>query len=295
MIKHNNMYLLMKLMLLVLFATTATAGEHGRKHTMKKGILLVTFGTTRPEAQSAFSNIEKMVKAAYPGIPVRWAYTSEVVRKKLAKGGVYLDSPEVALAKMMDEGFTHVAVQSLHTIAGKEFHDLVKNARAFAHMNGGFESVLVGYPLLGKEEDLTRVVEAIIKIIPNDRKKHEAVLLMGHGSTHMSGSVYAAVMFFLQMKDPNIFVSTVNGSPPIEDIKKMLLQKNIKKAYLMPFMSVAGVHAQNDMAGDEKDSWKSILTKAGIKCIPILKGTAEYDEIATIWIDHLGELLARFK
>ncbi len=287
--------LLLPILLIVMILTTPAGGQHGKKHTMKKGILLVTFGTTRPEAQVAFRNIENMVKAAYPGIAVRWAYTSEVVRKKLAKGGVYLDSPEVALAKMMDEDFTHVAVQSLHTIAGKEFHDLVRNARAYADMAGGFDSVLVGSPLLGKEEDLLRVVDAIIKIIPNDRKKHEAVVLMGHGSKHLSGAVYAAMMFFLQLKDPNIFVSTVNGSPPIEDIKKMLLQKNIKKAYLMPFMSVAGVHAQKDMAGDEKDSWKSILTQAGIKCVPILKGTAEYDEIAAVWIDHLGELLARFE
>ncbi len=294
MVKRKTMLLLPIILIVTLLATPATAGKHGRKHTMKKGILLVTFGSTRPEAQVAFRNIEKMVKAAYPGIAARWAYTSEMVRKKLAKGGVYLDSPEVALAKMMDEGFTHVAVQSLHTIAGKEFHDLVKNTRAFAQMKGGFESVLVGYPLLGKGEDLPRVVDAIIKIIPNDRKKHEAVVLMGHGSSHSSSFVYAAMMFFLQLKDPNIFVSTVNGSPPIEDIKKMLLQKNIKKAYLMPFMSVAGVHAQDDMAGDRKDSWKSILTQAGITCVPILKGTAEYDEIAAVWIDHLGELLARF-
>jgi len=67
------------------------------------------------------------------------------------------------------------------------------------------------------------------------------------------------------------------------------------KRNTMPFMSVAGVHAQNDMAGDEKDSWKSILTQAGIKCVPILKGTAEYNEIAAVWIDHLGELLASFE
>lgn len=295
MVKQSTMHALLILLTAILLTTPATAGPQGRKHTMKKGILLVAFGSSRPEAQSAFRNIENMVKAAYPGIPVRWAYTSEMVRKKLAKGGVYLDSPEIALAKMMDEGFTHVAVQSLHTIAGKEFHDLVKNARAFAQMNGGFESVLVGYPLLGKEEDLPRVVEAIIKIIPNDRKKHEAVVLMGHGSKHLSGAVYAAMMFYLQLKDPNIFVSTIKGSLPIEDIKKILLQKNIKKAYLMPFMSVAGVHARNDMAGDQKDSWKSILTQAGITSVPILKGTAEYNEIAVVWIDHLGEVLARFE
>ena len=159
---------------------------------------------------------------------------------------------------------------------------------------GAVDEETLGCRILGKEEDLPRVVEAIIKIIPNDRKKHEAVLLMGHGSSHISSSVYAAMMFFLQMKDPNIFVSTVDGSPPIEDIKKMLLQKNIKKAYLMPFMSVAGVHAQDDMAGDEKDSWKSILTKAEIQCVPILKGTAEYDSFVNIWVSHLGGPLSHF-
>jgi len=86
----------------------------------------------------------------------------------------------------------------------------------------------------------------------------------------------------------------VEGSQTIDDVKKMLLAKNIKKAYLMPFMSVAGDHARNDMAGDEDDSWKSILTKAGIKCVPVLKGSAEFDNIVDIWVDHLELPLEHF-
>lgn len=82
-------------------------------------------------------------------------------------------------------------------------------------------------------------------------------------------------MFQLQLKDPNIFVGTVEGYPGVDLIKELLLKKKIKKAYLMPFMSVAGDHAKNDMAGDEDDSWKSIFTKDAIQCVPILKGTAE--------------------
>jgi len=93
--------------------------------------------------------------------------------------------------------------------------------------------------------------------------------------------------YYLQRRDPNIFVGTVEGAPTIKDIKAALLAKKIKKVYLMPFMSVAGDHARNDMAGDEKDSWKSILTLAGITCVPILKGMASYDDIADIWVDHL--------
>jgi len=83
----------------------------------------------------------------------------------------------------------------------------------------------------------------------------------------------------------------VEGYPEIDEIIAMLKEKSIKKVYLMPFMSVAGDHARNDMAGDEADSWKSILTKAGIEPVPILKGTAEYENMVDIWVDHLGTIL----
>ena len=117
---------------------------------------------------------------------------------------------------------------------------------------------------------------------------------MGHGTPHPSNAFYAALMYHFQQKDPNIFVGTVEGFPEIDDIKAMLIKKKIKKVYLMPFMSVAGDHARNDMAGDEEDSWKSVLTAAGIECVPILKGTAEYDEIIAIWVDHLKIVMAHF-
>ena len=272
----------------------ASASGHEHKRPVKKGILLVAFGSSIPEAQVSFNNIDKQVKSAFPRIPVRWAYTSSIIRHKLAKQGKYLDSVEIALAKMMDEGFTHVAVQSLHTIAGEEFHDLRRNAYAFSNMAGGFDRILVGYPLLGTEKDLTRVRDAIIQHIPKERMKSESVVLMGHGTSHPSNAFYAAMMFYFQQKDPNIFVGTVEGAPEIDDVKAMLLKKNIKKAYLMPFMSVAGDHARNDMAGKEKGSWTSVLTAAGIECVPILKGTAEYDEIVAIWVDHLKTVMSHF-
>ncbi len=102
-------------------------------------------------------------------------------------------------------------------------------------------------------------------------------------------------MFQIQRTDPNIFIGCVDGYPEINEIMAMLNEKNIKKVYLMPLMSVAGDHARNDMAGDEADSWKSILTKAGIVSVPILKGTAEYENMVDIWVDHLGTILDRFQ
>jgi len=117
---------------------------------------------------------------------------------------------------------------------------------------------------------------------------------MGHGTHHPSNAFYAALMFQLQLRDPTILVGTVEGYPDLDLIQELLRKKKIKKLYLMPFMSVAGDHAKNDMAGDEDDSWKSILTKAGFECVPVLKGTAEYDEFADIWVDHVGGPLSHF-
>ncbi len=205
-----------------------------------------------------------------------------------------MDSPEVALAKMQDEGFTHVVVQSLHTIGGSEYHDLRRIVAAFKVM-GGFKRIILGYPLLATQDDMQSAVDAILEIIPKNRKKSDAVVLMGHGTHHPSNAFYAALMFQLQLKDANIFVGTVEGYPEVDLIKEWLLQKNIKKAYLMPFMSVAGDHAKNDMAGDEDDSWKSILTKEGIQCVPILKGTAEYESFVDIWVSHIRGPLSHFE
>ena len=291
--KRKAYFLVVILAVILGFSVAQTLGStHNRP--MKKGILLVAFGSSVPEAQISFENIDKKVKAAFPDIPVRWAYTSHIIRKILAKRGQHIDSVEMALARMMDEGFTHVAVQSLHTVSGIEFHDLYRNADAFGRMAGGFDRIAVGYPLLATEDDMTRVTEVMLRHIPEERNKDEAVVLMGHGTSHPSDAVYAALMYHLQRKDANVFVGTVEGAPEIDDIKEMLLEKNIKKAYLMPFMSVAGVHAREDLAGEEDGSWKSILTKAGITCVPILKGTAEYDDMVDIWVDHLKGEMAQF-
>ena len=128
--------------------------------------------------------------------------------------------------------------------------------------------------------------------IPSDRKKEDAVIFMGHGSpAHPSGMIYLAAAYCLDKIDDNAFLAAVEGAPTFDETLEILKAKNIKKAYILPFMSVAGDHAKNDMAGDEPDSWKSILTKNGIDAVPVLKGMAEYDEIVNIWLDHLAQTI----
>ena len=292
---NSRRCLCLAMALVLVFFFSANVFAHGKKVEKKVGILLVAFGTSVPEAQVSFKNIDTKVKAAYPGVTVRWAYTSHIIRKILAERGQVIDSPEVALAKMMSEGFTHVAVQSLHTIAGAEFHDLLEIAHGFKNMGVGMKRVLVGYPLLARDEDIEKVADAMLSIIPKERKKDEAVVFMGHGTHHPANAFYAALAYRVQLKDPNVFVGGVEGFPTIDLIKEQLAAKKLTKAYLLPLMSVAGDHAQNDLAGDEEDSWKSILTKAGVTCVPVLKGTAEYDVFADIWVAHLGGPLSHFK
>jgi len=287
-----------KLILFVLFTclilpAIAFASGHGHEREMKKGILLVAFGSSIPEAQISFDNIDKRVKQDFPDTPVFWAYTSSIIRNKLAKEGKILDSVPMALAKMMDQGFTHVAIQSLHTIRGEEFDDLANTVKAFEGLPDGIERIIIGAPLLSSEKDMEAVTHAILKNISAHRKKGDAVLLMGHGTPHPSNVFYAALMFHLQRKDPHVFVGTVEGSPDINDTIPMLKETKLKKIFLMPFMSVAGDHARNDLAGDEEDSWKSILIKQGFECDITLKGTAEYDNMIDIWTSHLKEAMAR--
>lgn len=290
--KHKRLCVPLLVVLLLAGALQCFAAPGAKSP--KKAILLVAFGTTVPEAQKSFALIEAEVKKSFPGVETRWAFESRIIRTKLAAEGKALLSPASALAQLMDEGYTHVAVVSLQTIPGREFHDLNQNARLFGQMAGGFEQIQVAWPLLSSHEDIKRAAEAMLKNIPAGRKPEDAVLLMGHGSgKHPSDAIYLAMYHTMQEMDPNVFVATVEGYPGIDDILPKLKEKKVRKVYLMPFMAVAGDHALNDMAGDKPQSWKSILGREGFAAEPVLKGTGEYPEIVDIWIDHLREVFNR--
>jgi len=292
--KKRSLFELVWLVCIFLVSTNCFAG-HGGKPPMKKAILLAAFGTTVPEAEKALDNIDVMARQEFPEVEIRWAYTSKIIRTKMAKQGRVLDSPETALAKLMDEGYTHVAVLPLHTIPGEEFHELYQNAHLFEQMTGGFQQLLVALPLLSSHQDMVSVAKAMMKHVPADRKADEAVLLMGHGTAHHpSDAIYLAMNQVFQEADSNVFVGTVEGYPTVDDILPKLREKKIKQVYLMPFMAVAGDHARNDMAGEEPDSWKSILEKNGYTCQTVLKGTADYPEVVKVWLDHLRSAYSHF-
>jgi sirohydrochlorin cobaltochelatase len=265
----------------------SSAAHHHKENEAKKGILLVTFGTSYPDARKAYEKVEEQVRKEFPETPVRWAYTASFIRRKLAKQGVEIDSPAVALAKMKDDGFTHVAVQSLHVINGSEFHDLAREVARWR--TNGFEQIELGSALLTSTHDLEHVCEAMLKSVPKERKADEPVVFMGHGTHHGAGKAYLAAAYVLQQLDDKATLASVEEAPSFDNALKMIEKTGAEKVWLVPFMSVAGDHVQNDMASDEPDSWKSILAEKGVKSECLIRGMIKVDAVTNVWIDHLKE------
>ena len=291
----NMLRLLLSTCLALAFAAPmalpdAAQAGHGDKAPARRGILLVAFGTSVPEAVQAIDSIKKQAEAAFPGVPVRLAYSSKIIRDKIAREGNIKKSPAQALADMAAEGFTQVAVQSLHSIPGREYDDIKATAEAFQAMPKGIKMVSVGRPLLYSFEDIAKAAEAILPCLPAHRKG-EAVLLMGHGTAHPANAAYAALQLALWKHDQNIFIATVEDTPGLDGVIPVLKRQGVRSVHLVPLMSVAGDHAHNDMAGTDADSWASRLTAAGIKSEAVLVGLGSRPAVAGLWIDHLRDAM----
>ncbi|MCX5874319.1 MAG: sirohydrochlorin cobaltochelatase [Deltaproteobacteria bacterium] len=292
---------IVKSMLLVclgmLFCSSVVAYQHRETVEKKTGIMLVAFGTTIPEANKAFVDLENEVKKTFPDIEIKWAFTSKIVQRKLQKAGKQVDSPLVALSKMIDDGYTDILIASFHTMPGEEFHKLCRDVQALSQASESegrrFE---VSKPLFSSTEEMDKIGNAVLDRFKGIKNHEDAVILMGHGNKkHVGDSVYPAFAYFIQKIDSNFFVATVDGRPSIEEIIPILSEKKIKKVWLAPLMAVAGDHARNNMCGNTPDSWKSMLTKDGFQVECIMEGTSENPKIREIWIDHLKVAFDRLK
>lgn len=268
----------------------ASAGE--KEAAPQQGILLATFGTSDPDALAAFENIAAMTRERFPGVPVYWAYTSDFIRKKMARQGVEMDTPLVALSRMKDAGIDEVAIQSLHVIAGIEYEEILGAVTAFQSTHQRFDRVEIGGPLLFSAADIEKTSEAILANAAEFRKPGDMLILMGHGSgDHPADITYVATNAIIRAQDPTACLGTVEGHPTFDQVLSTIEEQNPESVTLFPFMSVAGDHAHNDMAGDEPDSWKSQLESRGIECTAVLQGMGESPEIVEIWLSHLDEAM----
>ena len=293
----KNTIFLFLLVILVLTSFQVYAAEQQEKSAM----LIAAFGTSYHEAAVSIENVVKAAQQAFPEQTVVLSYGSRTIRNILKeRDGVSIDSPMSALAKLADEGYGSVVVQPLQIMSGSEFHEILSITNAFRTMNDPhyqpiFSRIEIGDPLLTNEADYEKVVVAL----ENDMKQYtsnagEVLVLVGHGTEHPANSCYSQLQNMLQKHyGPKVLVGTIEGYPTIEDILSQLKAMNAQRVTLKTFMLVAGDHARNDIAGDEADSWKTVLKKAGYEVQATLDGLGENDQMVQIWIEHIKDLLPK--
>lgn len=253
-------------------------------------MLVVSFGTSyKDTCEKTIGAIEKDLAEAFPDRKLLRAWTSGFIRKKiLERDGEKILSPEEALKAFADGGISDVLIVPTHLLSGGEY---AKIADALAPEIDKLNGAKLGRPLLETEDDIEAFAGALIKIF-DGVEEDEMAVFMGHGSDCIELPVYELLNeAFIRSGHDNFCVGTVEFEPGIEPVLKRADERKPEKIFLSPLLVVAGDHANNDMAGDEPDSWKSILQNRGCEVECILKGLGEYKEIRKLYIDRAKEAL----
>lgn len=260
----------------------------------KDAILIMSFGTTFPETRA--KTIEatiKQIQAAHPDTKVVLAFTSHIIIDRVkANEGITIPTPEQALEQLKAEGYNRVALTSLDIIPGIEYK--YKTA-VFDVYKTQFKKMTIGTPLMywmGQEnqrDDVETTMKALGSQLPQ-LGKDDAVLIMAHGTPDPANAYYAVMQDRLNdLYNGKVMIYTVEGKPNLEDVISKLKAQNIKNVTIMPLMMVAGDHANNDMAGDEPDSHKSILQAEGFNVKTYIHGLGENENIRQLFVDRADE------
>lgn len=256
----------------------------------REGLLIVAFGTSVPEAVPALKALDADFRAAFPDAAVEWAYTSQIIRKKLAARGTPVGGISDGLAALARKGVKVVRVQSLHVMAGEEFSALERAVLLDVKAHPGrFEAVYLGRPLLESRQDAREVAAAVLQSC-GGRAPGEGLVLMGHGQAHgRADLVFEGMRRAFVEADGLTFMASVEGSRTFEDLARELATRNVKTLWVQPFMVVAGDHARNDLAGEEADSWASRLRAQGFQVKTNLLGMGEIAGVRAVFVRHARE------
>lgn len=269
----------------VLFASVFTSCHKVSKN--DREILVVSFGTSYNDSRElTIGGIEKAIAAAYPDYTVARAFTADTIINILKqRENISIDNVDEALARAANDGIKTLVVQPTHLMSGFEYTDLQKT---LAKYEGKFSKVVLAKPLLTSDEDFSSVADAITAKTKQFDDGNTAICFMGHGTEAASNAVYAKMQEVLSAKGFNhYYVGTVEAEPSVEDLLKAIKENGTyKKVVLLPLMVVAGDHANNDMAGDEEDSWKSIFKAAGFDVECVLEGLGQDAQIQQIYVAH---------
>ena len=271
-------------------------------------ILVVSFGTSFNDSRAEdIGGVEKALQEANPDWSVRRAFTAQIIINHVqARDDEKIDNMDQALERAVDNGVKNLVVQPTHLMHGAEYDELTE---AVENYKDKFESVKIAEPLLGEvgadetaiNEDKAAVAEAItaeaVKTAGFDsldaaKEEGTAFVFMGHGTSHTAKISYSQMQTQMeQLGYENVFIGTVEGEPEdtaCEAVIEKLKNAGYKKVILRPLMVVAGDHANNDMAGDDDDSWKSQFEASGVfdSIDTQIAGLGEIDAIQQLYVAH---------
>ena len=249
-------------------------------------LMVVSFGTSfNDNRRLTIGAIESAIEGAFPDWSIRRGFTSQIIIDHvLRRDGEVIDNVGEALDRAVDNGVKTLVIQPTHLMNGFEYNDVVDEVAQYAD---AFEAVAIGEPLLTSDEDFAAVAEAIVAATAGYDDGNTAIVFMGHGTEAASNSVYARMQQVLtDAGNANYFIGTVEAEPSLEDVLAAVEAGEYTRVVLRPLMIVAGDHANNDMAGDEEDSWKAAFEAAGYEVECVIKGLGELEAIQQLFVQH---------
>ncbi len=290
----------------------------------KTAIVIAGFGTSHPEALPGLQNILFTAQKAYPGIPVRLAFTSNTIRRIWASRAqqpefwqaypeldkqwiLSIKTPLATLADLQNDEYRSIVIQPTHIFNGEEYQELCSLTQALSSIYTikekwkPFSRLALGRPLLGRNgphppysQDIEEVARLLAPDVQLAQAEDAALVYMGHGNKYFNTGAYWELMRSMQKMYPitEVHVCCTSGSPDPNDVLGQLRKKGISRALLKPLMIVAGDHARNDMAGDDSDSLQSRLQTAGILCRSLFRGLGQEQAIADKLVRHINDAAA---
>ena len=276
-------------------------------------ILVVSFGTSFNDSRVAdIKGIEDAIAAANPDWSVRRAFTAQIIINHIqARDDEHIDNMDQALDRAVANGVKNLVVQPTHLMHGAEYDELMQAVEAYKDQ---FASVKVAEPLLGEVGDDATVVNVDKKAVAEDltaeavktagydsldaaKEDGVAFVFMGHGTSHTAKVSYSQMQTQMgALGYDNVFVGTVEGEPEetsCEAVIEAVQKAGYKKVILRPLMVVAGDHANNDMAGEEEDSWISMFRASGNfdSVDAQISGLGEIDAIQELYVAHIADVM----
>ena len=269
-------------------------------------LLVVSFGTSFNDSRVAdIKGIEDALQAAYPDWSVRRAFTAQIIINHIqARDGEKIDNMTQALDRAVANGVKNLVVQPTHLMHGAEYDEMCEAIEAYKDQ---FESVSIAEPMLGEVGSDATVInadkEAVAKAITAAavseagfesleaaKDAGTAFVFMGHGTAHVAKVTYSQMNTQMQQLGyENVFIGTVEGEPEetaCEAVIEAVKAAGYTNVVLRPLMVVAGDHANNDMAGSEEDSWKTMFEAAGFTVDCQIHGLGEIADVQALYVAH---------